>query len=162
MIMESNTNVLMAELAIRNVIALYGLAADCGDVEAALRCHTDDAVYVVSNPNAGRGDASDDLQLVGAKAIADMLRSDIHQSLLPNCAHTVGPLVVTVGDLTARVVGYSRVYRQVGDKPELMRLAFNVWQMREIDGDWKISRRVSRVMGEEAAQNMLKGALSEL
>lgn len=150
-----------AELAIRNVIALYGLAADCGDVETALSCHTDDAVYVVTNPNAGRGEASEDLNLIGGKAIAEMLRSELHQSLLPNCAHTVGPLVVKVEDFTARVTGYSRVYRMVDGKPELMRLAFNVWQMREVDGDWKIARRVSRVMGEAAAQDMLKAALRE-
>jgi len=47
-----------AELAIRNVIARYGLAVDCGDIKTALKCHTQDAVYVVSNPNAGRGEAN--------------------------------------------------------------------------------------------------------
>lgn len=148
------------ELAIRNVIARYGLAADCGDIETALACHTKDAVYVVSNPNAGRGDASNDLKLKGHTAIAEMLNSDMHQSLLPNCAHTVGPLVVDLQEQTAKVLGYSRVYNNNNGKPELMRLAFNRWDMRK-DGTWKITRRESRVMGKDAAEVMIREGLNE-
>jgi len=147
------------EFEIRNVIARYGLAADCGDVETALSCHLEDAVYVVSNPNAGRRDASGDLNLKGHKAIADMLLSDMHQSLLPNCAHTVGPLVVDISGHEAKVIGYSRVYQNKNGKPELMRLAFNRWDMRK-NRFWKIARRESRVMGENAAQDMLMAALN--
>jgi len=151
-----------AELEVRNVMALYGLAADCGDIETALSCHTADAVYIVSNPNAGRGDVSADLELKGHKAISDMLSSEMHQSLLPNCAHTVGPFIVVVEGKQANVTGYSRVYHQKYGKPVLMRLAFNVWKLRETDDGWKIAFRESRVMGEPAAQDMLKKALSAL
>jgi len=143
-----------AELAIRNVIARYGMAADCGDVETALACHTPDAVYVVSNPRAGRKGEAGDLELIGHEAIAKMLTSEMHQSLLPDCAHTVGPLVVEVAGETAKVIGYSRVYHE----QKLMRLAINVWNMIE-DNGWKIARRESRVMGEPAAQTLLKKAL---
>lgn len=144
-----------SELAIRNVIARYGMAADCGDVETALECHTKDAVYVVSNPNAGRGNSSDDLELRGHKAISDMLSSEMHQSLLPDCAHTVGPLMVEVSDYTAKVLGYSRVYHN----QKLMRLAINQWVMRLDNDAWKIARRESRLMGEDAAQDLLKKGL---
>lgn len=157
--LQDRLDLVEAELAIRNVIALYGMAADCGDVETALSCHSEDAVYVVSNPSAGREGDADDLELQGHKAIADMLNSDMHQSLLPNCAHTVGPLVVKVSGDTANVLGYSRVYNQRDGKPELMRLAFNSWQMRNENGEWKIARRESRVMGEDKAQELLKTAL---
>lgn len=146
---------LESELAIRNVIARYGMAADCGDVETALACHTKDAVYVVSNPNAGRGDASGDLELKGHGAISDMLLSEMHQSLLPDCAHTVGPLMVEVKDNTATVLGYSRVYHN----QKLMRLAINQWTLQKVDMGWKIARRESRVMGEAAAQALLKKGL---
>lgn len=144
-----------SELAIRNVIARYGMAADCGDIETALACHTKDAVYIVSNPNAGRGDEKADLELSGHQAIADMLSSEMHQSLLPNCAHTVGPLVVEVLGDEAKALGYSRVYHE----QKLMRLAVNHWTMRKIGADWKIDRRESRVIGEKAAQNLLKKGL---
>jgi len=143
-----------AELAIRNVIARYGMAADCGDVETALACHTQDAVYIVSNPRSGRDSEASDLELKGHDAIAKMLTSEMHLSLLPDCAHTVGPLVVEVAGETAKVIGYSRVYHE----QKLMRLAINVWNMIE-DKGWKIARRESRVMGEPAAQTLLKKAL---
>ena len=44
-----------AELSIRNLIAKYGLAVDCGDIETAINCHTKNATYRIANPNAGRG-----------------------------------------------------------------------------------------------------------
>ena len=145
-----------AELAIRNVIAHYGLAADCGDIETALACHTEDAMYIVSNPRAGRDGEAGDLELKGHQAIADMLTSDMHQSLMPDCAHTVGPLVVDVTGNSANVTGYSRVYHD----QKLMRLAINHWTMRATLGTWKIARRESRVIGEPATQNLIKKALS--
>ena len=144
-----------AELAIRNVIARYGMAADCGDIQTALACHTKDAVYIVSNPHAGRDGEAGDLELHGHQAISDMLGSDMHQCLLPDCAHTVGPLMVEVESETATVTGYSRVYHE----QKLMRVAINHWTMRK-DGSWKIAKRESRVIGEEAAQDLLKQALT--
>lgn len=153
---------LEAELNVRNVMALYGLAADCGDIETALSCHTPDAVYIVSNPNAGRGGESPDLELKGHQAIADMLGSEMHQSLLPNCAHTVGPFVVKINEDKAHVTGYSRVYHQKDGVPVLMRLAFNVWELQDTDYGWKIAYRESRVMGETAAQTLLQKALNAL
>jgi hypothetical protein len=145
-----------AELAIRNVIARYGLAADCGDIATALACHTTEAVYVVSNPRAGREGETGDLELKGHQAIANMLTSDMHQSLLPNCAHTVGPLVVEVEGDSAQVTGYSRVYH----KQKLMRVAVNQWTMRMDIGTWKIAHRESRLVGEEAAQKLLRESLN--
>lgn len=145
-----------AELAIRNTIARYGIAADCGDIDAALACHTQDAVYVVSNPRAGRDGEAGDLEMRGHAAIAEMLGSDMHQSLLPDCAHTVGPLVVTVSGQTAQVTGYSRVYH----KQNLMRVAVNRWDMRLDASAWKISRRESRMVGEPAAQKLLRESLN--
>jgi len=156
MSLEDRITRVESELAIRNVIARYGMAADCGDIETALACHAKDAVYVVSNPKAGRGGETADLELHGLQAIANMLSSEMHQSLLPDCAHTVGPLVVEVSGDEGKVLGYSRVYHNQA----LMRLGINHWDMRKVGADWKIARRESRVMGEEAAQTLLKESLN--
>lgn len=159
---EERLSKVESELAIRNVIARYGLAADCGDSDTALACHTANAVYIVSDPDAGRHrDKSPDLKLNGHAAIKQMLTSERHQSLLPNCAHTVGPLLVEVNGDQANVLGYSRVYNIVDGQPQLMRLAFNLWGMKRDNAEWKIARRESRVMGEEAAQRMLKQELDQ-
>lgn len=66
----------------------YGMAVDCSDIETALACHSEHAIYTVSSPTTGR-DAMDsgDLHLSGHQAIADMLKSDMHQSLIPNCTN---------------------------------------------------------------------------
>ncbi len=153
---EARITRIEAELAIRNLIARYGMAADCGDISTALDCHTKDAVYIVSNPNAGRREHSADLELKGHGAIADMLGSDMHQSLLPDCAHTAGPLMVDITGKTASATGYSRVYH--GQR--LMRVAVNHWALRKEDGQWKIARRESRVTGENAAQDLLRKHLN--
>jgi hypothetical protein len=85
-----------------------------------------------------------------------MLGTDMHQSLLPDCAHTVGPLMVDVKTSLASVTGYSRVYHYQA----LMRVAINHWEMRKTSGLWKIARRESRVIGETAAQNLLRKNLN--
>jgi len=158
---EHRLSAIEAELAIRNVIARYGLAADCGNVEIALDCHTENATYIVSDPDAGRNtEPGRDLELVGHEAITAMLQSERHQSLLPSCAHTVGPLVVLLLHNTAKVIGYSRVYNTVDGDAHLMRVAFNRWDMHKEDQGWKIARRESRVMGDEAARDLLEKALS--
>lgn len=146
------------ELAIGNLMTRYGLAVDCGDVAAALACHSEDAVYTVSAPKAGRtdGEPAGDLKLLGHQAIADMLTSEMHQSLLPNCAHTVGPFCVEVTEDSARSTGYSRLYRREDDAFNLMRLAINEWRFKRQAGAWLIVSRESRLLGDDEAQQLLK------
>jgi hypothetical protein len=149
-----------AELAIRNLISRYGLAVDCGDSAAAMACHTPKAVYIVTNPAAGRDDGTDsaNLELRGCKAIGEMLESPTHQTLLPNCAHTVGPVTVEVNENTARATGYSRLYHTSDDQPQLIRLAINEWCFERLTGQWRINRRESRLTSDSEAQQLLRNA----
>lgn len=148
------------ELAIRNLMVRYGLAVDCGDVAAAVACHSEDAVYIVSAPSAGREDdqPAEDLELRGHQAIADMLSSELHQSLLPNCAHTVGPVTLEVAGDSARATGYSRLYHYQQQQFQLMRVAINEWQFVRRDERWFIASRESRLLGDEAAKQLLANA----
>lgn len=160
--LEQRLNRVEAELEIRNLITRYSLAVDCGDTEAAVACHTPDAVYVVSAPGAGRSaDEQDlygqeDLRLEGHQAIAAMVDSPLHRSLLPDCAHTVGPFRVTVEVNRAAAVGYSRLYRQQQGAVSLMRLSINQWYFQRQAGQWYIAYRESRVLGSEEARQILK------
>lgn len=153
-----------SELAIRNVIVRYGMAADCGDAKTAARCFTDDAEYRISAPRAGRaGQQPGDLVLQGRLAIQQMLESELHQSLLPRSAHTVGPVTVVVRDGVARATGYSRLYhrdQQLADSsaPSLMRMAVNEWRLVHLDNEWLIASRESRLVGEGEAQTLLRAA----
>lgn len=150
-----------AELAIRNLITRYSLAVDCGDTAAAVACHTEQAVFVVSAPGAGRSEqetvehGAEDLRLEGHLAIANMLNSSMHRSLLPDCAHTVGPFYVEVAANKAKAVGYSRLYRKQDDAFGLMRLSINEWCFEKQQGQWLIALRESRLLGTEEAQQIL-------
>ena len=116
------------ELAIRNLIARYGLAVDCGDADTAAALHTDDCVYEVAAPGSGRDDSDRHVEaslfMEGPEAIREMLNGAGHQALVPNCAHTVGPLSVQVHGDSASVTGYSRLYHSEGENVRLVRLGF--------------------------------------
>lgn len=144
------------ELALRNLMVRYGLAVDCSDIEAALACHIENAVYTVSSPTAGRDNFDKgDLYLKGHNAITEMLLSEMHQSLVPNCAHTVGPYTIEIDGDNARATGYSRLYHRVDDNFELMRLSINEWHFVRAKMGWLISTRESRMVGEDEAQALL-------
>ena len=89
-----------------------------------------------------------------------------HQSLLPNCAHTIGPVVVRLFDGRAEATGYTRIYlrREKGqpdDHIQLFRLAYNRWELeKQRDGSWLIARRVSRVLGDAGAHELFRAALA--
>jgi len=144
------------QLAIRNLMTRYGLAADSGNDALAMACHAEHARYCVSAPQAGRDGEHADLVLEGREAIGAMLRSELHQSMLPNTAHTVGPSAIEVDGDTAHAIGYSRLYLREGDQPRLLRLAINQWRFERIGGCWLIAERSSRLVGEAAAQAILK------
>lgn len=152
---------LEAELAIRNLMTRYGLAADCGEAEAAANCFADDALYTVAAPRAGRSGEHSDLVLEGRAAIADMLRSDLHQSMLPFTAHTTGPSEFCIAADSATAIGYSRIYLQEDAGPRLMRLAVNRWRFRKTESGWKISERHSHLVGDEATADMLRSQLQK-
>ncbi|MEH6593768.1 MAG: nuclear transport factor 2 family protein [Halioglobus sp.] len=152
------------ELAIRNLIARYGLTVDCGDADAAAALHTADCVYEVVAPGSGRADnerhVEASLFMEGPEAIREMLNGAGHQALVPNCAHTVGPLSVDVNGDSASATGYSRLYHSDGEDVRLVRLGFNHWLLRREEGSWRIQRRKSCPIGSEAAQQLLKEEIS--
>ncbi|HEY8518369.1 MAG TPA: nuclear transport factor 2 family protein [Candidatus Binatia bacterium] len=137
------------ELAIHRLIVSYGFAVDSGDAEATAALFTDDAVY----------DIDGTLVLRGRDGVAEMVRGERHQALLPRCAHTIGPAVVTVDGDAAVATAYSRVYLREGDALRLWRLSFNRFELERRDGRWLIARRTTRLVGEEEAQRILASAL---
>lgn len=153
---ESRLQLAEDQLAIMNLMARYGLAADCGNDALAMACHTKDAEYRVSSPRAGRDGGHEDLVLQGREAIGEMLRSDLHQSMLPDTAHTVGPSDIDVRGDSARAIGYSRLYLREGEQPRLLRLSINDWMFHRVSGQWLIATRTSRLVGESAAQDILR------
>lgn len=154
-----------SELAVRNLIARYGMAVDCGDAEAAAALHTEDCIYEVAAPGTGRDDADRHTQaslvMEGRQAIRDMVLGAGHQALLPFCAHTVGPLEVSVAGNRATAMGYSRLYHDEDGVTRLMRLGFNRWHLHRHKQLWLIAGRTSCPIGSEAAQQLLRDGIGE-
>ena len=152
------------ELAIRNLLTRYGLAVDCGDADTAAALHTADCVYAVAAPGSGRDDGDrhkeDALLIQGRQSIRDMLNGAGHQALLPNCAHTVGPLQVELDGDSASVTGYSRLYHAEQENVRLVRLGFNRWLLHKDEQGWKIQRRTSCPVGSAAAQELLEADIA--
>lgn len=140
---------LEAERDIQRVIVTYGFAVDSGDADATRARFEDDAVFDIGGGSV----------MNGADDVHAMVLGAAHQSLLPGCAHTIGPAVVHVDGDRAVATGYSRIYRTVDGRFELFRLAANRWELRRRDAGWRIARRDSRVISGEEAQDILHRGL---
>lgn len=133
------------ELAVHRLLAEYALAVDRGDREALEELLTDDAVYEL-----------DSLEIVGREAISHAVFSGEHGAATPFAAHTVGPLVVQVDGDRATARGYSRLYLVQGDEFVLWRLSFNRWFCLRTEGRWRVTRRVTRLVGSAHAPDLLR------
>jgi uncharacterized protein (TIGR02246 family) len=141
------------ELAIHRLIVRYGFAVDTGDAEATAALFTEDGLY----------DVDGTLIMRGRSGVREMVLGRNHQSLLPNCAHTIGPAVVEVGaggePDRAVATAYSRIYLRKPDGIALWRLSFNRFELVRRDGRWQIARRTTRMVGHEEAHAVLARGL---
>jgi len=137
------------ELEITRTVVEYGLAVDSGEAEATGQLFTEDTVFDVDGDNIMRG----------RPAVEAMVLGRGHQSLLPNCAHTIGPIVVQTNGDSALATGYSRIYRATGDSFELFRIGCNQWELHRSGTGWRISKRTTRVLGSLESQAILRSGL---
>lgn len=149
--LERRVAALEDELAIHRLIVRYGFAVDTGDADATAALFADDGVY----------DVDGTLVMNGRDGVAAMVRGPRHQSLLPNCAHTIGPAVVALDGDRAIATAYSRIYKRDGDAIGLWRLSFNRFELERRDGRWQIVRRTTRMLGHDEAQPIFRRALHE-
>ncbi|HZR84251.1 MAG TPA: nuclear transport factor 2 family protein [Candidatus Binatia bacterium] len=147
--LEQRVGALEDELAIHRLIVRYGFAVDTGSADETGDLFTEDAVYDVDRT----------LVMRGRNGVRDMVRGPNHQSLLPNCAHTIGPAVVEVAGDRAIATAYSRIYRRKPGGIELWRLSFNRFELVRDAGAWRIASRTTRMVGHEEAQAVLRGGL---
>ena len=134
------------ELAIHRLIVRYGLAVDSGDPDGAAACFTADAVYDVDGP----------LLMQGREGVRGMVCGPRHQAMLPDCAHQIGPAVVTLAGERAVATGYSRVYLRRDGQIGIYRVSFNRWELERRDGEWLIALRTTRLLGHAQAAALFR------
>jgi ketosteroid isomerase-like protein len=147
--LERRVQLLEDELAVHRAIVTYGFAVDTGDAERTGELFTEDTLY----------DVDRDLVMHGRQGVRDMVSGERHRSLLPNCAHTIGPAVVEIDGDRAVATAYSRIYLRDQNGVRLWRLSFNRFELERRDGRWQIARRTTRMVGHEEAQGLFRAAL---
>ena len=147
--LEQRVHELQDRVDLHEIMARYGPAVDSGSADAAAALWAEDGIY----------DAEGAGPMRSADAVREMFNGPAHQSLLPNCAHTIGPATLDLDGDRATATGYSRVYKRKGDAFELWRLATNRWEFERRDGRWCVARRVNRLIGNEESRQLLARAV---
>jgi uncharacterized protein (TIGR02246 family) len=137
------------ERAVVDVLTRYGFAVDSNDPSATASLYADGCVVEIDGDDRIR--SRDDM--------AGMVRGAGHQSLLPNCAHQMGPFSVRVQGDRATATGYGRVYLRTDEGFRIWRVSAGRWELERRDGRWEVVRRWTRAIGSAEAQRLLHDGL---
>jgi hypothetical protein len=139
------------ERDIAHLIASYGPAVDAANADAAAALWDENGCYDVEN-----------WSMQSRADVHAMVSSTLHRDLVAKgCCHFIGPSVVTVTGDAAVAVSESLVLLRDGASYRVWRSAANHFELRRIDGDWRISKRISRVLdGRPAAHALLNSGLA--
>ncbi len=137
------------ERAVVDLLTRYGFAVDSNDPAATAAMYAEHCVVEI--------DGDDRIRSSGA--MADMVRGRGHQSLLPNCAHQMGPFSVRVDGDRATATGYGRVYLHTDDGFRIWRVSAGRWELERRDGGWEVTRRSTRAIGSASAQELLHSGI---
>jgi uncharacterized protein (TIGR02246 family) len=147
--LQARVEALEDERAIQAVLTRYGFAVDSGDADAtsnlyAEDCHVDiDKVAFMDGREATRG----------------IVTSPVHQSIMPNCAHVMGPFTVKLDGERAVATGYATVYVRENEQVRVWRQSYGRWELVKRDGRWQILRRTSRSVGRDDSQALLNAGI---
>lgn len=133
--------------AIRDLIARYGVHADCGDAQAVAALWTKDGSYSIG----GMGEAK------GRDAIAALIDGPTHCSLMADgCAHVLGPVAIDLAGDSAIARGHSVVFRHVDGAFAVERVSANRWRLVRTEQGWRVSHRDNALLdGADAARALL-------
>lgn len=137
------------KLAILELMTAYGPAVDSGSAEAVARLWTENGVYDVDT-GVMRGHAE----------ITAMVRSHAHQRWIGRgCAHMLEPGHIRLDGDTAVATCKSQLIIHDDNGFRVHRITANRWELAKIDGEWKVTRRVNRLLdgGDEARELLAVG-----
>jgi ketosteroid isomerase-like protein len=137
------------ERAIQSTLTRYGFAVDSGDAEATMALYAEDTHIDIDTVAF----------MDGREATRNIVESPTHQAILPNCAHIMGPFVVQLDGDKAIATGYGVVIVKEDGVAGIWRLSYGHWELERREGRWQITQRISRSVGRDDAQALLKAAL---
>lgn len=144
--------------AIRQVLAMHPLAVDGGGKESWLAHWTDDSV--VSRRRDPEGHSGDYTGTYGK----DVMLQELHdpalaQSRKNGLCHCVTPPYISITGDTADATNYLQLLGVEGTGYRIRRVIMSNWELRREDGEWKISKRSMRPLGEEEAVELMTKSL---
>jgi hypothetical protein len=132
-------------LAIADLIARYGPAADAGDAEAVGALWDADGDY-----------RFDDVTLVGGEVGALVDREEHRALLADGCAHVLSAPRIDLDGDTAVAVSHSVVLRHVGASWLPVRVSANRWELVRRPDGWRVAHRRNALLdGAETARALL-------
>lgn len=136
---------------IAQLIASYGPAVDAANADAAAALWAQEGSYDVEGWN-----------MQGRSDVHAMVSSTLHRDLVAKgCCHFIGPSVVTVTGNEAVAISESLVLVRDGLDYRVWRATANHFELQRIDGQWRISKRTSRVLdGKPGAHALLRSGLA--
>ena len=144
--LERRIALLEDQVAIYQLMAAYGPAADSGSTDRATSLWAEDGIYDLhSRVMTGRGE------------IAQELEGEWHQGLIAQgSGHIVSmPYVVVDGD-QAVATCHSRLYRREGEAYRVISCSANRWEFVRGARGWQVKRRISRRLdGSEGSHALL-------
>lgn len=133
------------EAEVRNLLSSYGLATDGGSAEATANIFAEDCLIDIDGVAF----------MEGRDQARGIVTSPLHQEIMPNCAHIMGPFHITWEGETAVATGYATVYLKEGDSVKIWRQSYGRWELVRRDGRWQVLKRTSRSTGRDDCQALL-------
>lgn len=140
------------QVALGQLAARYGPAADFGDADAVAALWTEDGAY----------DAAPHGRWEGHDGIKGMINGGHQQGIRAGMAHFLTyPRIVIEGDDDAKGWGYAMNVRwdPEADRFWIARLSANEYTFKRVDGRWRIVERTNRNMdGSDEARGTFRGS----
>jgi len=137
------------EKQIRDVLHRYGPAVDSNDPEKTSLIYADDCQVDIDGTWFANG----------REETKTIVTNDVHQSILPNCAHIMGPYVIRIEGEQATASGYATVFVRSDGDVKVWRQSYQCWELVKRGESWQVLKRTSRSTGREDGQALLQAAL---
>lgn len=147
--LQRRVDALEDERAIQAILTRYGFAVDSGDAEGTAHLYAEDTHI----------DLDGVAFMDGREATKGIVTSPVHQGIMPNCAHIMGPFAVKLDGDRAVATGYATVYVREDGKVQIWRQSYGRWELVKRDGRWQVLVRISRSTGRDDCQALLNQGL---
>jgi hypothetical protein len=148
------------QIALYQLMSLYGPLVDSGQAERTASLWTEDGVYDWGGgtPEPGAAVAQGPAGAArGRDALAAMVDGPYHRAIIDGgAAHVIGLPHITLDGDTAAAISYSRLYRRERDGFRVWRVAANLWEFVRTETGWQVARRTNRLLdGSDEARALL-------